>query len=260
MSHRYTSASRKLIIKMKSRGLQKTKWYCQMCQKQCRDENGFKCHCESEGHRRMIELYASNPTKYQGAFSKQFEDGFLAILQHRHHHSKIRANVVYNEYIQDKTHTHLNGTRWTSLSGFIRYLQSKGLIDVEESDEGLMIELVKEENEEDEEGDDVEEPQDEVRNVLEEMMKQARYHGIDERGVEETIVKDKVKVAVSITKPKKEVKEHKKGLFDEDDDEEVGDTSNGNDHNKHESKEMDNRKRKMPKYNPNQPPLKAAFI
>ncbi|KAF4669005.1 hypothetical protein FOL47_002740 [Perkinsus chesapeaki] len=30
--------------KMKAKGLQKLKWYCQMCQKQCRDENGFKCH------------------------------------------------------------------------------------------------------------------------------------------------------------------------------------------------------------------------
>lgn len=30
--------------KMKSKGLQKLRWYCQMCQKQCRDENGFKCH------------------------------------------------------------------------------------------------------------------------------------------------------------------------------------------------------------------------
>ncbi len=30
--------------RIKSVGLQKLKWYCQMCQKQCRDENGFKCH------------------------------------------------------------------------------------------------------------------------------------------------------------------------------------------------------------------------
>jgi len=33
--------------KMKSKGLQKLRWYCQMCQKQCRDENGFKCHTRS---------------------------------------------------------------------------------------------------------------------------------------------------------------------------------------------------------------------
>ena len=37
-----------LANKMKSKGLQKLRWYCQMCQKQCRDENGFKCHTMSE--------------------------------------------------------------------------------------------------------------------------------------------------------------------------------------------------------------------
>ena len=28
--------------RIKAKGLQKLRWYCQMCQKQCRDENGFK--------------------------------------------------------------------------------------------------------------------------------------------------------------------------------------------------------------------------
>jgi hypothetical protein len=30
--------------RIKAKGLQKLRWYCQLCQKQCRDENGFKCH------------------------------------------------------------------------------------------------------------------------------------------------------------------------------------------------------------------------
>ena len=37
-----------LANKMKSKGLQKLRWYCQMCEKQCRDENGFKCHTSSK--------------------------------------------------------------------------------------------------------------------------------------------------------------------------------------------------------------------
>uniref|UniRef100_A0A453DZZ0 KIN17 C2H2-type zinc finger domain-containing protein n=3 Tax=Aegilops tauschii TaxID=37682 RepID=A0A453DZZ0_AEGTS len=40
--------------RMKARGLQKLRWYCQMCEKQCRDENGFKCHCSSESHQRQM--------------------------------------------------------------------------------------------------------------------------------------------------------------------------------------------------------------
>ena len=42
--------------RIKAKGLQKLRWYCQMCEKQCRDENGFKCHCASEGHQRMMQV------------------------------------------------------------------------------------------------------------------------------------------------------------------------------------------------------------
>jgi DNA/RNA-binding protein KIN17 len=38
---------KKLANKMKAKGLQKLRWYCQMCNKQCRDANGFKCHLTS---------------------------------------------------------------------------------------------------------------------------------------------------------------------------------------------------------------------
>ncbi|KAL8538511.1 hypothetical protein ACS0TY_000500 [Phlomoides rotata] len=41
--------------RIKAKGLQKLRWYCHMCQKQCRDENGFKCHCMSESHQRQMQ-------------------------------------------------------------------------------------------------------------------------------------------------------------------------------------------------------------
>ncbi len=47
--------------KMKSKGMQKLRWYCQMCAKQCRDENGFKCHQTSETHMRNFQLFMDNP-------------------------------------------------------------------------------------------------------------------------------------------------------------------------------------------------------
>jgi len=49
--------------KAKSKGLQRLRWYCQMCEKQCRDENGFKCHTMSESHLRQMRVYAENPTQ-----------------------------------------------------------------------------------------------------------------------------------------------------------------------------------------------------
>lgn len=90
--------------RIKSKGLQKLRWYCQvcgayayaagrpcrlpawppaccapcaadrlppaapgclpqMCEKQCRDENGFKCHLTSEGHKRQMEVFGQNPAR-----------------------------------------------------------------------------------------------------------------------------------------------------------------------------------------------------
>ena len=42
-----------------------------MCQKQCRDENGFKCHTTSESHLRQMRLYAENPTQMMEDFSNE---------------------------------------------------------------------------------------------------------------------------------------------------------------------------------------------
>lgn len=47
--------------RIKAKGLQKLRWYCEMCQKQCRDENGFKCHQTSEAHLRQMRIFAENP-------------------------------------------------------------------------------------------------------------------------------------------------------------------------------------------------------
>lgn len=52
-----------------AKGLQKLRWFCQMCQKQCRDENGFKCHTMSESHQRQMELFAENPHKVMDEYT-----------------------------------------------------------------------------------------------------------------------------------------------------------------------------------------------
>jgi hypothetical protein len=35
-------------------------WYCQMCEKQCRDEVGFRTHCHAEFHQKQMQLFAEN--------------------------------------------------------------------------------------------------------------------------------------------------------------------------------------------------------
>ncbi|KAL0218723.1 hypothetical protein P9112_004376 [Eukaryota sp. TZLM1-RC] len=108
------------------RGLQKLKFYCQVCQKQLKDANAFQNHCQSDSHLRKMELFSQNQDKQLSEFSTQFEQSFLDTLKGHFGTSKVDANHVYNLLIRDKHHVHLNATRWTSVSGFVQYLAKTG--------------------------------------------------------------------------------------------------------------------------------------
>lgn len=125
--------------KMKAKGLQKLRWYCQMCQKQCRDENGFKCHTMSESHQRQLLLFADNSRKMMDEFSYEFQKGFVDILRRQYGTKRVLANRVYQEYIADKHHLHMNATRWCTLTGFVKWLGKTGKCVVDETEKGWFI-------------------------------------------------------------------------------------------------------------------------
>ncbi|KAI9217254.1 domain of Kin17 curved DNA-binding protein-domain-containing protein [Blastocladiella britannica] len=122
--------------RIKAKGLNKLRWYCQACEKSCRDENGFKCHINSEAHQRAMLLVAENATKVLTDFSQQFKRGFVDILRTRYGTRRVLANQVYNEYIADRHHVHMNSTCWSTLSAFCMHLGREGDAKVEESDRG----------------------------------------------------------------------------------------------------------------------------
>lgn len=76
--------------------------FCQMCQKQCRDANGFKCHLTSEAHQRQLLLFAENSNSYLRQFSNDFEKNFMQLLRTSYGTKRVRANEVYNAFIKDK--------------------------------------------------------------------------------------------------------------------------------------------------------------
>lgn len=125
--------------KIKAKGLQKLRWYCQMCQKQCRDENGFKCHTMSESHHRQLLLFADNANKYMDQFSKEFSHGFLQLLKRQFGTKRVPANRVYQEYIADRNHIHMNATMWLTLTGYIKWLGRSGKCVVDETEKGWFV-------------------------------------------------------------------------------------------------------------------------
>lgn len=118
---------------MKARGLQKLKYYCQVCRKQCRDDNGFQSHIKSPSHLKKISKVTQED---MNNFSRLFESSFLNLLKLSHGEKWIEANRFYNEFIQDKDHIHMNSTCFKSLSKFIKYLSKNGKIRVRLDEEG----------------------------------------------------------------------------------------------------------------------------
>ncbi len=93
-----------------------------MCEKQCRDENGFKCHQTSEQHQRMMGLFIQNPGSFMNEYSREFETKFLHLLSTRYRATKVLANTVYCDLIADKKHIHMNSTCWVSFFDFFKVI------------------------------------------------------------------------------------------------------------------------------------------
>jgi len=125
--------------KMKSKGLQRLRWFCQICQKQCRDENAFKMHSASESHLRQMLVVGENAGRHIADFSSQFQSEFVTLLSRRWGTKRVKANNVYQEYIQDKQHLHMNATRWVTLTEFIKHLGRSGIAHVDETEKGWFI-------------------------------------------------------------------------------------------------------------------------
>ncbi|GAK62845.1 zinc finger protein rts2 [Moesziomyces antarcticus] len=126
---------------MKARGLTKLRFYCQLCQKACRDENGYRSHLESEAHFRQVDAIASSggAKRVIDDFSTTFQKEFVQLLSRRFGTKRVRANQVYQEYIADRHHTHMNATQWGSLSDFVKHLGREGVVQAEDTEQGWFI-------------------------------------------------------------------------------------------------------------------------
>ncbi len=85
-------------------------------------------------------LFAENPKHFVEEFSNQFLTDFIQVL--KKFKSKVSANFVYQEYIDDPNHIHMNSTRWNNLSGLCRYLAAHGIAKVDEEEKGLMLHYI----------------------------------------------------------------------------------------------------------------------
>ncbi|GIC86247.1 putative C2H2 finger domain protein (Kin17) [Aspergillus udagawae] len=128
--------------KIKAKGLGRLRWYCQACERQMRDENGFKCHVQSESHVRQMLLIGEDPKKHIEEFSRDFLNNFVNLLKTTHGEKKVHLNQFYQQVIADKEHIHMNATKWKSLTQFATHLGREGICRVEETEKGLFVSYI----------------------------------------------------------------------------------------------------------------------
>ena len=102
--------------------LKKLKYYCGVCHKQCSDANGFRNHENSASHLQNMKLMmAQNPLAYIENSSTKFEEEFEEKAK-LYKGTKVKAKIIYESMIKDPNHTHMNTTKWESLTSFLEYL------------------------------------------------------------------------------------------------------------------------------------------
>ena len=77
-----------------------------MCQKQCRDENGFKCHQTSEGHLRQMKIFRENASEISDMFSNEVRAGEMCKM------SFLDTMTIcmhqFNDRSHDSMHSYVN--------------------------------------------------------------------------------------------------------------------------------------------------------
>lgn len=86
-----------------------------------------------------MQIFNQDAGKYMAQFSSEFKDSFLKLLATRHSTNRVSAHTVYQEYIADRYHVHLNATCWGSLTAFVKHLGKESHCKVEETEEGWFL-------------------------------------------------------------------------------------------------------------------------
>ncbi|XP_041457978.1 DNA/RNA-binding protein KIN17-like isoform X2 [Lytechinus variegatus] len=63
----------------------------------------------------------------------------MELLRRRFNTRRVHSNIVYNEYISDRDHTHMNSTKWETLTEFVKWLGREGYCVVDHTEKGWFI-------------------------------------------------------------------------------------------------------------------------
>ena len=87
-------------------------------------------------------LFGESAGSYLAGYSKDFEKGFNDILKRQYNERRVKANVVYQQYIADKEHVHMNSTVWVTLTSYVKHLERTKKCIVEDTEKGWYVSVL----------------------------------------------------------------------------------------------------------------------
>ena len=63
----------------------------------------------------------------------------MNLLKRQYGTKRVNANMVYQEYIHDRDHIHMNSTQWETLTDFVKWLGREGLCVVDQTEKGWFV-------------------------------------------------------------------------------------------------------------------------
>jgi DNA/RNA-binding protein KIN17 len=84
-------------------------------------------------------LFSENVGGILTTNSMEFKRGYLELLRTRYGTRRVLANTVYQEFISDRHHMHMNATCWGNLTVFCKHLGREGEAKVEDTERGWYI-------------------------------------------------------------------------------------------------------------------------
>jgi DNA/RNA-binding protein KIN17 len=72
-------------------------------------------------------------------FSAGFHKMYINTLKRRFGTKRVHSNIVYQEYINDREHVHMNSTRWLTLTDYVQWIGKIGVCVVDETEKGWFV-------------------------------------------------------------------------------------------------------------------------
>ena len=110
----------------------RSKVYCQMCKKQCKDQRAFDDHCKGRSHISEMERFSRNPNKYITQFSNEYKESFIQTCREHYGLDSTIGYRVHSFYAQYSDHIRIHSTKWESLADFLKAMHKEGLLRVTE--------------------------------------------------------------------------------------------------------------------------------